>query len=444
MRERGATSLRLRLILGSLAGVLLAMLLAGLFIGQLYSRHTTERFESELDHHLDELIAMTLAGKDGSLQVMQPLSDPLFNIAHSGIYWQIDGQGGARLRSTSLGQDILLPAQAPGWQARELAGQTIMQRSVHRALPAGASMTVTIAAARSLLDAQIAHFHGDLLLSMSVVGALLIIGALLLVRFGLAPVQRLGEEIERLRHGEVERLGAVGPPEFAPIVTRLNALLDGQAQLIARARTEAGNLAHNLRTPLALIADEAEQLRLRGEREASDFLLARCDVMQRQIDHHLARAAIAGTRGGGTLTHVAPLVRQIVDAMRRLHPRPGLRFELEVPADLRLPMDEGDLAEILSNLIDNACKWTTSVVHVTISAAMIEVRDDGPGIPVEQRAAALSIGGRLDPVTPGSGLGLAAVHDLLGIYGAHFILDQAPEGGLCARVLLEEKRHVAS
>lgn len=427
-------SLWLRLLVGSAVAVVVAMLLAGLFIGNLYGVHTTDRFKSELDHHLDELIAMTSEGPDGRLLVAQPLSDPLFNVGGSGLYWQVDAGGGDVARSRSLQGRALAPGAADGaWRAGGEALEPLLQRSTRVGLGDGRTAIFTIASARALIDEQIGQFRSDLTVSMIAVGLLLLGGAAALVRFGLAPVRRLGEEVDRLRHGEVDRLDPAVPAEFSPVVNRFNALLEGQASLIARARTESGNLAHNLRTPLALIIDEAEQLRLAGHVDSADFLLARCAVMQHQIDHHLARAAAAGTRGAGTLTEVAPLVAAIADAMRRLHVARGLSIEIALPAGLKLPCDRGDLAEILSNLIDNGCKWAASRVIVAGGPDHVEVRDDGPGVPDDMREAVMTIGIRLDPSTPGTGLGLAATGDILRFYDARLELETAPEGGLLAR-----------
>jgi len=426
-------SLRLRLIVGSTIGVVLAVLLAGLFIGNLYRVHTTERFQSELDHHLGELIAMTRVDADGMPHVALRLSDPQFNAVGSGLYWQVDGGRDRLARSISLGGNRLSVRSRNGeWESGRAGDQLLLQRSAQVTID-GHEITATIGSARELLEAQVSQFWGDLTLSMVAVGLLLLAGAIILVRFGLAPVRRLGEEVDRLRHGEVERLDPQVPAEFAPVVERLNALLDGQAQLITRARTQAGNLAHNLRTPLALIIDEAEQLRLAGHDGSADFLLDRSALMQRQIDYHLTRAAAAGTRGAGTLTEVAPLLGKIVDAMQRLHAGRGVTIEIDLPDALRLPCDRGDLAEILSNLIDNACKWARRRIVIRGGPQFIEICDDGPGIPRDQRDIVMAVGTRLDPLTPGTGLGLAATADLLRFYGGQLILEDAGETGLCAR-----------
>jgi signal transduction histidine kinase len=428
------SSLRLRLIIGSAIGVVLAIALAGLFIANLYRIHATDRFQDELDHHLYELIAMTRVDAGGMPRVPQPLSDPLFNARLSGFYWQVDAGEGRLARSISLsGHRLVTHADRGAWENGQVGGQQLLQRSARVTID-GHEVIVTIASARDLLTAQIDHFWADLALSKLVVGLLLIAGAIALVRFGLAPVRRLDKEVERLRNGEIARLDPQVPAEFAPLVEQLNALLEAQAQLISRARTQSGNLAHNLRTPLALIIDEAEQLRLAGHVETADFLLERSAMMQRQIDHHLARAAAAGTRGGGTLTEVAPLLDQIITAMQRLHAERDLVFKVSLAPGLRLPCDRGDLAEILSNLIDNACKWCRRDVIIEGGATYIEVRDDGDGIPPSAYHNVLTIGTRLDPETPGTGLGLAATADLLEFSGGSLTLRPAPEGGLCARI----------
>jgi len=429
MTHRARDSLRLRLIVGSALGVVLAVVLAGLLIGYLYRSHTTDRFQTELDHHLDELAALIEIDPQGRPVVRQPLSDPQFNVGRSGLYWEVAGARGVAASPSLTDALRLIPAPDDAWHHGRAGDEEVLQRSA-RIAKDGQALTITIASAQHLLEEQVARFRFDLTLSMAVVGMLLLGCAALIVRFGLAPVSRLGEEVGRLRNGEIERLDPHVPTEFAPVVTRINALLEGQAQLIARARTESGNLAHNLRTPLALIADEAEQLGLAGQTESAAFLLERCGAMQHQIDYHLARAAAAGTRGAGTLTAVGPLLGRILPAMRRLHAERAIGVVMNVPADLRLPCDSRDLAEILSNLIDNGFKWARSTVTITGRPNVIEISDDGPGIPLEQRASVPKVGIRLDPAMQGSGLGLAATADLLRFYDAELTLGDATEGGL--------------
>lgn len=433
-------SLRLRLILAAAAAVILAMVLAGLFMANLYRVHTTDRFHSELDHHHDELVI--LIRRDGltAAENQQPLSDPLFNVPGSGLYWQIEPPGRAPLMSPSLeGRPLRADPSSAVWGEARRGDDVLLQRSVWTPLGPGAPTLVTIASSHALLEEQIAAFHHDLTVSIIVIGVLLLMGAVVLVRFGLAPVLRLGDDVERLRRGRIARLPMEAPTEFVPVVQRLNAVLDGQAQVVARARAESGTLAHHLRTPLALIADEAEQLRLSGDAGSADFLLEQCEAMRRHMDYHLARAAAAGTRDSSAVTRAAPLVEEILVALRRLHADKALTIRSDTPPDCVLPCDSGDLAEIVSNLVDNACKWARTTVVVAGVKNGLEVRDDGPGIPEHQRSAVFNVGMRLDPSRPGAGLGLTAVRDLLQLYGARLELGDASEGGLSARIMFEAR-----
>lgn len=429
-------SLQLRLIVGAAVAVIVAMIVSAFVIANLYHAHADQRFKSELDHHLDELVLMIGQDERGLPVVRQSLSDPLFALPESGLYWQIDGES-IRLRSPSLGTDRLSLRQADGrWTEHFSLGDDLFQRSV-RIDNDGRPIIVTMAAARRLLDEQILHFHDELALGIIALGALLLAGAVALVRFGLSPVRRLGEEVDRLRRGEVERLSTQVPAEFVALVDRLNAVLDGQAQLIARARTGSGNLAHHLRTPLALIADEAEQLKLAGHSLSGDFLLTHCDAMQRHIDYHMVRAAAAGLHGSGRATPVRPLVENIIEAMKRLYAPRNLRFDIDVCPDTHLRCEEADLAEILSNLIDNASKWATTRVFVAAAEGRIDIGDDGPGIPPAQREMALSIGRQLEPGRGGAGLGLAASCQLLAFYEGRLELGETKEGGLLASCVFE-------
>jgi len=260
-------------------------------------------------------------------------------------------------------------------------------------------------------------------------------------RCGIRSRSTAGDDIDQLRRGTLARLPVDVPSEFAPLVTRMNALLDTQATVVQRARVAAGNLAHGLRTPLALIGGEAEQLESLDEGKSAAFILAQCQRMKRQIDYHMSRAASAGTRITGSMTNVADMVRQIVEAMRRLHIDRGLTFMIDVPANVEVSCDPEDLFEILSNLIDNASKWATTTVAVsaiiTEGLVTIAVLDDGPGIPEDQRLAVFDVGIRLDETKDGGGLGLAISNDLAGLYGGSITLGESAMGGLSAQLRLQ-------
>jgi signal transduction histidine kinase len=431
MSRRATHSLRFRFAIASLLWIGVGTLLAGLVISGLYRRHVTQTFTGDLENHLDELVMLTDLPPHGGPILDRPLSDPRFEQPHSGFYWQVEQGARAKLMSASLlGHalpTVVDTASGEAFWTRDTRERLLrIDRATHNGL------RFSITASGRALDRQISAFHRDLALSLVAFATLMLTGAVLQIQYGLGPVRRLTDQIEALRRGQLRRLPDDVQSEFAGIVGRLNELLEAHAALVGRARVEAGNLGHNLRTPLALISGEAEQLAQGANKEAAAFILDQCARMQRQIDFQMKRAAAAGARGAGAVPDLLVFTIPIVEAMRRLHAERRVTIETAIPPGFDVRCDPGDLAEILSNLIDNACKWATSEVRVsaahTAIATEIRVEDDGPGIPEQQRAAVLDIGVRLDDTKPGTGLGLPISRDLVQLYGGAIRFD-APERG---------------
>jgi signal transduction histidine kinase len=234
------------------------------------------------------------------------------------------------------------------------------------------------------------------------------------------------------------------PTEIAPLVADLNAMLASTGDMVQRARVGTGNLAHGLRTPLAVQMDEAQRLHDAGATEAAETILHQCQRMQRQIDYHVARASAVGpSRLAGVNTVIAGKAAMILSALARLHLARGVKFGVADDVDARLAVacDPTDLGEMLSALVDNAGKWASHQVLVRWDRAadhmiVISVDDDGPGLPLAVREQAFAIGERLDDVVPGSGLGLAIARDLARLYGGDAQLDDSPLGGLRAKLRL--------
>lgn len=439
-----AHSLRFRFAIASLLWVGLGTLVAGFVISGLYGRHVTHTFVSDLANHLDELTSLTEAGPDGRPVLDRPLSDPRFQHPRSGFYWQVERDGKPMLTSASLAGHHLKVARdeapdVPTWTRDH------QERLLRIDRPGPDGLLFSITASGRVLDAELRAFDSDLTLSLGAFAALMLIGAALQVRYGLRPTRRLARWIDDLRRGDRDRLPDAVPSEFSGIVGRLNELIEAQTVLVARARVEAGNLGHNLRTPLALVISEAEQLALGGQPEAAAFILDQCGRMQRQIDYQMKRAAAAGGRGTGIVADLALFTSEIVDAMRRLHAGRDVTIVNGVPPRIAVPCDPGDLSEILSNLIDNACKWAGETVRIGAQpdAAWIEIviADDGPGIPDDARDRVLGVGVRLDETKPGTGLGLAVSRDIAGLYGGTLDLGfNERESGLRAIVRLPVAR----
>ena len=440
-------SLRLRFLFAAFLWVSIATVLAGFVISSLYRSHLTRQFHDELEIHLIELVRLTGLDADGRPKLDRPLSDPRFQEEGSGFYWQIVRDGHVPVTSAALGHMALdgrfasSRMEQAGWTAGPLG--EVMECGIE--VPStigGPPLRFSIATERRVLEVVIAAFNRDLTVSLAVFAALMVIGATLQIQYGLRPARQMADAIEGLRQGKTARLPSDVPSEFSAIATRLNALLDAQAALVSRARVEAGNLAHGLRTPLALIGDEAEQLGGRGDTNAAQFILAQCRKIRRQVDYHMKRASAAGTRVTGYVARIPILVRQIINAMERLHADKALSFTVTIPEAVTVNCDEGDLAEILSNLIDNACKWARRRVSISAQqdagTVIIEILDDGPGIAPDLRAQVFVVGARLDESKAGSGLGLAISRDLARLYGGDLELNDGPAGGLLARLRLPE------
>lgn len=261
------------------------------------------------------------------------------------------------------------------------------------------------------------------------------------VRSGLTPLGLLRHRLNAVHAGRAPRVEGRYPSEVQPLVDDLNALLAHRDDAVQRAIARAGDLAHGLKTPLAVLFHEAARARAAGQAEVADTFDAQLERMRRQIDYHLAhsRAAAAGASLGA-----ASRIRESADALARtlarLHAARGLSIEVTVDPAHTVRVQRQDLDEMLGNLLDNACKWTRTRVAISSSAAgtaiMITVEDDGPGVPPSQRASVLQRGVKADEAAPGSGLGLAIVRDLAELYGGSISLDDAPGGGLRAELSL--------
>lgn len=440
-------SLRVRFLFASFLWVSVATVVAGFVISNLYRTHLTTQFHDELEIHLIELMRLSETDATGQPRLDRPLSDPRFQMTGSGFYWQIERIGHQALKSETLG-DMALDgrlAHSTQEQIEWIKGPDgeVLQCGIQApARDGGPPLRFSIAAERRLLDEIIASFNRDLGFSLTIFAALMVAGAMLQTLYGLRPAQQIADDIEKLRRGTMARLDSNAPEEFSGIVTRLNALLDSQTALVQRARVETGNLAHGLRTPLALINDEAEQLARNGEENAGSFIQTQCRKISRQINYHMMRARAAGTRATGFVANLKGVVQQILSAMQRLHANKQLAFVMDIASDMSVNCDEGDLSEIVSNLIDNACKWARAQIGISAYKAdnmvVIEISDDGPGIAEDMRTRVFDVGARLDEGKAGSGLGLAIARDLARLYGGELELENASTGGLIARLRLPD------
>jgi signal transduction histidine kinase len=280
-------------------------------------------------------------------------------------------------------------------------------------------------------------------LAFPILGGLLFIGfGVLVVRRGLSPFRIMRERLADVRQGRSARLVGEYPSEVSPLVHDLNALLDERERRVAHAVAKAGDLAHGLKTPLAVLAQEIERADAGGQHEVAESMRQQVTRMRRQIDSHLAQARVTAA-GAATQAraNVADAASALIRAMERLHAGRALTIEMAVPSDQTVRAAFEDVEEMLGNLLDNACKWARSRVSISTDAAnagclVINVDDDGPGLDASLHERVLSRGVRADEATPGSGLGLSIVRDLTDAYGGSIALTRSPLGGLRAQLTL--------
>jgi signal transduction histidine kinase len=304
-------------------------------------------------------------------------------------------------------------------------------------------LRLAVARDAAVLETAVQEFERVLALSLGVLGLGLVIAAGGQVAGGLRPLARLRQALADVRAGRAERLEGVYPREIQPLVDDLNAVLKRNAAIVERARTQAGNLAHGLKTPLSVLSNEAHALEQAGQGAFAARVAEQTRAMQRQVDYHLARArAAAAVDVPGSRVDVRASLERLARTMPKLYADKPLDVQAEAGDAPAFRGDRQDLEEMLGNLVDNACKWATGRVRLAAQPAAgadwlaIAVEDDGPGLPADQRLAVFDRGRRLDTSVAGSGLGLAIVAELAGLYGGTVDLGESDLGGLRATLTL--------
>lgn len=444
-------SLRLRLLIGAVLGIGMAMTLAGFILVWLFESHVRQRFVAELDDHLLQLVAMIDVDAQGSLRLKQELSDPEFHRPLSGQYWQVERDGRPILRSRSLWDETLvlrpeLPerglsrsGEATGPQQTRLV---MVERLIELPAPAAATLRIAVAGQSQVIDTARREFAGAVGLSLLVLGLLLAAASRLQVGAGLAPLRELRSKLETMQTGAARKVDGDYPIEIAGLVDSLNRLIETQAAEAERARSNAANLGHGLKTPLAVLAAEARTLRDGGQAAAADSIDAEIRAMNAHVARTLASARAVGPRTpAGTRTDIGAVLDRLVSVMKKLPGGAAIDWSVSVIRPLpAVRLDHRDIEDILGNLLDNARKWAKSRVIVTARSedrhVVIAIDDDGPGIPANQIESALARGVRLDRSVQGTGVGLSIVKDLIELVGCEFSLSNGRAGGISAVVKL--------
>jgi signal transduction histidine kinase len=443
-------SLRQRLFVAAFVAVSASLVLAGFMLTALFERHVTRHYDGELQSYLRQLAGLVEFPSDGGIALGRPLQDARFGEPLSGLYWQIEEDSSGRIVSSRSLWDSRIPLPKDivplgtvdshvlrGPQDRMVR---VQERVIAFDLPSG-TRTLRMAVAMDMNEIAAARsaFVHDLWPSMTAIGLLLLAATWFYIGIGLKPLDAIRRSLQAVRTGRSRRLEGDFPAEVIPLVEEANALLAAQDESLAQARARAADLAHGLKTPLAVLQSDAERLRARGHGDIADEMGALAGEMRRHVQRELTRSRLRGA-GQSQSTALLPVVERLVASIRRTPGGERLQWEIAVPEGLAAAVDGQDLTELLGNLLDNACKWARGAVRVEAckrgDTAVIVVLDDGAGAPQEALASLADRGVRLDRSVPGHGLGLAIASDIAAACHGALHVSNRPGGGFAAQVEL--------
>jgi signal transduction histidine kinase len=427
---------------------LLTLAFIGFLIANLFERQVESRLRENLSQQLDQLAAHLIVKDDNTAGLDSDLSDPRYERPLSGLYWEIDEEGKPPLRSRSMWDQsfdlsenhavtnfALTPIKGP--KGIELVG---MSRAVSKRdkLDIKHHYLLTVSQDTRVLAADHADLVRTLAIALGLAFLAIVAAAAAQIYYGLKPLEAMRRDIERVRGGLSDHVETSGvPSEVMPLAEEINATLEMQRRNLERARRQAGDLAHGLKTPIAALAGQADLLARSGYAENAEAIRGHLRVMHRHVERELAKARAQGdgaTIGSGVLPLVE--IRSIIDTLKKLPQVTAINYQVIGTENISLAMNTEDFAEVMGNLIDNARKWAMSAVIARVVVedrhALISVEDDGPGISDDQQTRVLSRGVRLDEKVQGSGLGLSIVEALLENYGSKLELGRADAGGLRA------------
>jgi signal transduction histidine kinase len=448
-----SNSLAFRLTASAAIISIILFVAAGVLLADLFKSAVERNFDERLRAVLDGLLSNVDVATDGGALAMQSaLADTRFALPLSGWYWQVTPlaeDGGGRLVSASLldqrlapGADQLADRDGEGmarFYMKDAKGTQLRGIEQRYSFPGNdRQYSIIVAGNFDELKGEIWAYTNALVLVLAFLGLGFLGSVIVQVRYGLRPLKALRAELNAIREGLSDKLVGQYPEEVEPIARELNLMIQANAEIVERARTQVGNLAHALKTPLSVLTNEAND----SKGPLAEKIKEQAQVMRDQVSLYLDRARRAArAQALGSATGVKSVVDAIARTLERIHQDKMIKVSADVPESLRFRGEQQDLEEMVGNLLDNAFKWATRQIAVRARALKepgadgrpwleIAVEDDGPGLPSDRRGEALKRGRRLDETKPGSGLGLSIVSETASMYNGRIELDSAALGGL--------------
>jgi signal transduction histidine kinase len=436
------------------------LITGGFILSGLFRGAVQESLDDQLRFDLDGLLAAAEVDGPDHVTLQGRFADPRFERVFSGWYWQIDPETpqAAHLQpetSRSLWDQTIVPqdlvatdnstqwgyGQGPDGQKLRVLVRSIALPGTEEGIQEEGRFRFLVASSLNETEADVLRFNRTLFISLGLFSLGLLAAIAIQVRVGLQPLRGVSEALARIREGRARRLEGEFPTEIAPLASELNSLIAHSSEVVGRARAHVANLAHFLKTPLTVLANEAAAS---PPSPLSETVSRQVTSMRRQVDHYLARARAAGALDVlGSRTDIAASLGDLSRVLPRMHSEKRISIDLDVTPGLAFRGEREDFEEMAGNLLDNACKWARGRIAVKASALdggrfQLAIEDDGPGLPPEQLSQGIERGKRLDESVPGTGLGLAIVRDISKLYGGTLTLAKASLGGL--KVCLELPR----
>lgn len=440
-------SIQGRLVLASVLVLPLFLCLAGYLLQLAYANSLKVSHEVQLKGRLYGLLGAA-DWQEGQLQLPERVADPDLNAITSGVYAAVSRDGQILWRSSSallLSSSELLGQMRPfnPGQTSFVAGP-LLQLSLDVVWESDAGdqrLTFSLLQQDDELRLALGAYRRQLALTLAILGLFLLLAQVAVLRFGLRPLATMRRELKRLEAGKQEQLSGDYPRELQRVVANLNRVMASQRQQAQRYRHALDDLAHSLKTPLAVMRtglDQADRQQADGQ-PLRELLAPTLNRMEQIVGHQLSRAALAQRPLSAQAVALRPLLERLGAALAKVHHERGIQLQLLVDEGLAINADEADLLELFGNLLDNAFKYGRRQVQVTASRGdglTIQIDDDGPGVAADKRTTILKRGERADTATPGQGLGLAIVSDILSSYRGQLQVSESPLGGARFSVLL--------
>lgn len=450
-----STSLAHRLFLLTSVFAIVCVGLIAIVLNNAYRDNAERRFSELVTANLYNLLGSVESEDDGNIAGSPNLGDARFLNIGSGWYWSVKSLADPANKITSrslAGGDIPEADDQqfdPNFQRRhnyvEQGGAEIIAIETQAFLGEGNNIySFKVTGNRSELSDEVSAFTGQLTLLLSLFALGFVAASFGIVSFGLRPIKLATRRLADIRDGRANRIEGTYPREIQPLIDETNALIDSNQAIIERARTQVGNLAHSIKTPLAVLRNEADNLG--ANRKA--LILEQTSMMQHQVDNYLNRARIAARHATVTsTTQIKPVLERLARVIAKLNPDIAVNIDESSNWNRAFAGERHDLEEILGNILENAARYAKTMVLLSVSDAELDkktgfqltIADDGPGMTAGEAELAKKRGMRLDESLPGSGLGLAIVKDYIQEYRGEFSLGRSDSGGLAVKITLPSR-----